>query len=778
MVASEHESSKQSESERMARPSQTKTEPAQPWTLKEADAALHSSAEPGSESIFYEENDAHTDISNTGTYSGSPFQQDIELEAGAIIGGNYRIQRLIGKGGMGQVYLADHIPLAKKCALKVMPSNQVTQKAWKRFQTEAKAISKLEHTNLVRVTDLGIHDNALPYFAMEYVDGQTLAQLLSKRGRLDQETILDAFVQICDGIECAHKQGIVHRDLKPANIMLVEDGINPSHFRVKILDFGLAKLSQREAADLNLTGTGEIFGSPLYMSPEQCAGQSTDMRSDIYSLGCTIFECMTGRPPFTGEMAIPIMNRKIFEEAPTLSSACDGQPFPAELEFVIAKMLKRNAQERYQNIADLKVDLKLAMSGQPPVSFQPMSDRQLNSTPEPPKKLSEQKDKARVKSFALLSMSIGMMSALLAVSVASGLLLRKPYPRKHIELSAPQYLEPGPPRYTLHPVSSDIPDYVGAEGWLDSIRSCTDEMYNSSGNFPGDPVWHQLTPERKKELEEIIGNAESHLLALGSRAIPACTKDLYPQTLSSVVSGRALISNGAAAVDPLIALLVHQPSSAPTVERILVRLGPSVGEKLCKLATSTKDLQKKRLVASTLAELVNWDHPSDVATYGEQQPVMSGNQRNSLLKLLKNETDDELKQDLIDALACFKSPAADEVAILSPILKNDPSLQVQQAAARTLGSMLSGASQSSASEIIGVLCEALSSANQSEQIKIACLEALARAKVPFEASSLSTLRAAAQDHSVDVKEKALQVLAAQDAFNGIPPVPISSEQFP
>ncbi len=164
-----------------------------------------------------------------------------------------------------------------------MPPEQVTEIGWQRFQLEARAVAKLDHINLVRVTDLGIHEGCLPYYAMDYVDGKNLAELLAEQGPIPLKAMLEIFMQVCDRVECAHRSGILHRDLKPANIMIVASKPGPK--QAKVLDFGLAKLSKQDRSHQSLTAVGDIFGSPYYMSPEQCNGDKLDNRSDIYSLG-------------------------------------------------------------------------------------------------------------------------------------------------------------------------------------------------------------------------------------------------------------------------------------------------------------------------------------------------------------------------------------------------------------------------------------------------------------------------------------------------------------
>ncbi|MBS1990565.1 MAG: serine/threonine protein kinase [Cyanobacteria bacterium SZAS LIN-3] len=286
----------------------------------------------------------------------------INLLPGAIIGGVYRIVRLIGKGGMGEVYLANHIGLGKVCALKLIPPHQVTESSWKRFQNEAKTIAGMEHVNLVKVTDLGIHEACLPYYAMEYLDGDSLADWLKARGRLPLETVLEVFKQVCDGVDYAHRKGVVHRDLKPGNIMMLRT--RTGGYSIRILDFGLVKLTQKDRHQQSLTKVGEVFGTPFYMSPEQCIGGRIDNRSDVYSIGCTMFEALTGQVPFSEPSPIETITAHQVADPPTLESIVGPGVFPDSMEVVLAKLLRKNPVERYQTLAELKHDLEKVERGE------------------------------------------------------------------------------------------------------------------------------------------------------------------------------------------------------------------------------------------------------------------------------------------------------------------------------------------------------------------------------------------------------------------------------
>jgi serine/threonine protein kinase len=210
----------------------------------------------------------------------------------------------------------------------------------------------------VQVHDFGLLDDGKPYLVLDYVKGCTLAEYLKQHGPMTLEAVADVFAKVCFGLAYAHDQGVIHRDIKPSNIMLVDGASDGAEGSVKILDFGIAKLTSREDGEIQaLTRTGEIFGSPLYMSPEQCSGGYIDHRSDIYSLGCVLFEALTGTPPHLGQTALATMMLHQSQQAPTLKEASLGKEFPDALERIVAKMLHKSPAERYRSVGLVPQDL-------------------------------------------------------------------------------------------------------------------------------------------------------------------------------------------------------------------------------------------------------------------------------------------------------------------------------------------------------------------------------------------------------------------------------------
>lgn len=290
---------------------------------------------------------------------GKPYVSEQCIGPGTKIDGTYLIERKIGQGGMGTVYLARHIGLQSDYAIKILDCRETDTTLWQRFKNEARAIAKLNHPNIVKIHNMGVHEQALPYYAMDFIGGETLSQKLQKQGKLTVEESLLVFIQVCSCLDFAHNHEIIHRDIKPANIMITEDQ------QVKLLDFGLAKFTGSLASQA-LTATGEVFGSPSYMSPEQALGKKVDERSDIYSTAVALFETLTGVLPFSSKNYVQTMLKVQNESPPSLSTASSGAIFPSDLEAVINCALRKDPAQRYQHIDQMGEDLRLLLKGRPP----------------------------------------------------------------------------------------------------------------------------------------------------------------------------------------------------------------------------------------------------------------------------------------------------------------------------------------------------------------------------------------------------------------------------
>lgn len=276
---------------------------------------------------------------------------------GRILDKKYRISSLLGEGGMGSVYGGEHIHLKRQCAIKIVRREYASDPvALKRFKLEAEAASILKHPNIIEIHDFGITDDELAYIVMEFLEGESLDDLLGRHKFLYYEHALPIFLQVCDALSHAHKKKVLHRDLKPANIMLIKTESGDTH--VKLVDFGIAKLLPGTGRDIEkLTQTGEVFGSPLYMSPEQCMGQALDARSDVYALGCVLYQVLSGQLPFVGENLVQIVMKHINEMPPTFVEVSPDVAIPQTLEKAIRQCLSKNPASRYNSIDEVRKHL-------------------------------------------------------------------------------------------------------------------------------------------------------------------------------------------------------------------------------------------------------------------------------------------------------------------------------------------------------------------------------------------------------------------------------------
>ncbi len=286
------------------------------------------------------------------------------IPVGSVIGG-FKIISLIGVGGMGAVYLVEHLSLHRQLALKILTPELVNEQNWQRFKAEAKILASLNHPTLVRVYDLGIHAGSIPFYSMDYLNGRSIEEILADDGPIDLGSTIDIMLEVLDGLAYAHRHGIVHRDLKPGNIMhCTIDGAKA----VKVLDFGISKLLDNRSTTQALTVAGDIFGSPFYMSPEQSLGEAVDARSDIYSIGCTLFEMLTGFVPYESDSSIEIMLMHQEADIPLLDEVIDIV-FPPAVDLVLAKCLAKSPDDRYQSAKELAIDLERIREGKEVLAY-------------------------------------------------------------------------------------------------------------------------------------------------------------------------------------------------------------------------------------------------------------------------------------------------------------------------------------------------------------------------------------------------------------------------
>lgn len=278
-----------------------------------------------------------------------------------IFDNSWVITERLGEGGMSVVYKARHLDLNRIVAIKVLlPHLTTNTKNLQRFRQEAVTASALNHPNLIRVENFGVTPEGRTFIIMDFVEGVSLADVISKEGKLDPVRAVFIFVQAANALQHAHERNVIHRDLKPSNIMLINNGENGES--VKIVDFGIAKLLLDDDDQIqHLTQTGEVFGSPLYMSPEQCRGEKLDNRSDIYSMGVLMYEALTGRSPLRGSNVLETMQKQLRETPDPIVDEKAPDSLLKRLNTVVMKALAKEPTARYKTMSELETDLNNAL---------------------------------------------------------------------------------------------------------------------------------------------------------------------------------------------------------------------------------------------------------------------------------------------------------------------------------------------------------------------------------------------------------------------------------
>ena len=272
-------------------------------------------------------------------------KQDVLVDK--VLGG-CRLIKKIGQGGMGVVYLAHHLALNKNVAVKILPPSFATEEERvKRFIREARSAAQLEHSNIIQIYNIAKHDDFY-FIVMQYADGESLAHTIKQQGKIKILDALEIIKKVAAALSVAHRKGIIHRDIKPENIMINSNG------EVKLMDFGLARVLNMAS---NLSHTGDILGTPYYLSPEQAQGHKVDGRADIYSLGVTLYYMLSGKKPFEGDTTLSIILKHINEKPPLISQT--NPETPECVSHAINKMLEKDPARRYQSIDELVDNLNL-----------------------------------------------------------------------------------------------------------------------------------------------------------------------------------------------------------------------------------------------------------------------------------------------------------------------------------------------------------------------------------------------------------------------------------
>ncbi len=319
------------------------------------------------------------------THDAAVLVEEIDIQRIGTTIGNYHLDQILGRGGMGTVYSGEHIYIRKKVAIKILHKQFAKfDEAVHRFLREARAASSINHPNIVDVTDFGPMPDSGVYFVMEYLDGTSLEDLMEREGALELHRSLNIANQIALALAAAHETSIVHRDLKPDNIMLIRKPGRRDVIRakqaaeaseetptgkfviekedaydfVKVLDFGIAKVVTPEEMSIRHTIQGAVFGTPEYMSPEAARGEDVDHRSDIYSLGVILFDMLTGHPPFEATAAAEVLNMHINQSPPRASEVAPHREITEAADRLILRAMSKDPDGRYQSMDEFRHDLQ------------------------------------------------------------------------------------------------------------------------------------------------------------------------------------------------------------------------------------------------------------------------------------------------------------------------------------------------------------------------------------------------------------------------------------
>ncbi|MCA9688122.1 MAG: serine/threonine protein kinase, partial [Myxococcales bacterium] len=298
---------------------------------------------------------------------------------GTLLAGRYRIERHLGSGGMGDVFLAEHVDLRRSVAIKILGAEYTRRpELVRRFLTEARAASMIRHDHVVDITDFGYTAERVPFFVMEWLDGEDLSATIRREAPIHWQRARAIIIQLLVALEAAHEHGVIHRDIKPGNCFRVNLRGNPDY--IKVLDFGIAKVRSGAESDPGVkTGTGVVMGTTDYMSPEQAQGLPLDHRTDLYSVGIILFQLITNRLPFTADTLLAALVKRLAEEPPSPRAKAPSADISPELERVVLKSLARSRDDRYAN-ARAFIEALEGIGALPTPAIKPRSSRGLVAT--------------------------------------------------------------------------------------------------------------------------------------------------------------------------------------------------------------------------------------------------------------------------------------------------------------------------------------------------------------------------------------------------------------
>ena len=332
--------------------------------------------------------------------------------APALLSDRYEMGDVIGRGGMAEVHRGRDLRLGREVAIKALRVDLVTDETFQaRFRREAQSSASLNHPNIVAVYDTGeseINGVSVPYIIMEYVEGQTLRDLLRAEAGLTTARSLEITDEVLKALDYSHRAGIVHRDIKPGNVMVTESG------QVKVMDFGIARAMGD--AHQTMTQTSMVVGTAQYLSPEQARGETADARSDLYATGCVLYELLTGRPPFVGDSLVSVAMAHV-KENPTPPSALNPSLTPS-VDAVVLTALAKDRLQRYQSAAEMRADVDRARAGMPVAAVAPIATTDASATTLVPGVPEDQQEPERRSGTRYVLITLGVVLVLALAGLA------------------------------------------------------------------------------------------------------------------------------------------------------------------------------------------------------------------------------------------------------------------------------------------------------------------------------------------------------------------------
>jgi len=554
------------------------------------------------------------------------------------LGENYSVLDVIGQGGMGTVYQVEDLKLKTTLAVKVLkPELATDQAALKRFEQESRALSELNHPNIVAVFASGKTESGAPYLVMDYIQGNNLAQAIKNMGGMDAARALSIFIEICDALHYAHDKGIIHRDLKPSNIILSD---NKS---ARVVDFGIAKVISKPGGETvtGLTQMGDLFGTPTYMSPEQCEGEKLDARSDIYSLGCVMFETLNGTPPFTETNPFKLMTKHCNERAPSLAKPGVSKAFAD----VIAKCLEKRPERRYQSTDELMNDLVAVRDGKAIAKPKSWS-------------ISDKKDV-----FKPTGKQTAVLIAAFACVIFAPIYLLVPALTNTVGITTGQWAIASKQAIRVFPKPMLAKPQIEQPEKFRELKSTLE--------FSGPPLSNAERSNLRKLLYEVtptrLGSFEP-ILTMGTRTIPALLEEVRSSDIGLSRGAAAVLTRFGSPALPVLAKLFKVDSNRFIADALEQMGDPGIEA----LAPNLNDPDPQ--VRARAAESIN---------DATRAKTMTSHIGNTILWLALNDEDATVREECVRA--AVKAPViSDAEKVIAYIALNDSSASVRAVATKSL----------------------------------------------------------------------------------------------